>query len=163
MAETARTRPDNLLVFGLATFHVTLLTTTGLFVLHSSGSIGRLLAGLDTLTGFALFLALWASTWWTTRWVLTRAPLNPENSDSRLRSAMLWGYLGGAVTGLVFLPVAFVLVFLLTFGVAVLANLASFIVLVFGIPVAAIVGGLVGTAFGLFDFCIYRVASSFVP
>ncbi|WP_338726641.1 hypothetical protein [Haladaptatus sp. DJG-WS-42] len=161
MAEdtAASTPPAPLLVFGLATFHVTLLTTTGLFALHSSASVGRLLAGLDTLTGFVLFFALWAITWWTTRWVLTRAPLDPENPDNRFSRVLMWSYLGGAVTGTVFLVVAIVLVFLVSLGL----EIATLVVVVVGIPVAAIVGGLVGAAFGLIDSLIYRLASAFVP
>ncbi|MFC6731296.1 MULTISPECIES: hypothetical protein [unclassified Haladaptatus] len=159
---TAERPPDTLLTFALATFHVSLLGAVALVILHSSGSVGRLLVGLDTAAGLLLFLALWGITWWTTRWVLTHAPLAPDDPDGGVGRALLWGFLGGAVTGIGFLPVAFVLFFLTAFGLAVFANLASFIFLLFGIPVAAIAGGLLGATFGLLDALVYRAATAFV-
>lgn len=139
--------PDSLLVWCLASFHTGLFVLIPVTVAHSTGALGDFLGGLSTLVGLALYLWLWAITWWTNRRFLTTASLTADRTA--LIAAVKWGGVNG---------VAFFLGL-----VAVLAGVSfdvAFIVFagVIGSVLAALVGAIVGGLFLGFDLLLFRVA-----
>lgn len=97
MADGAEARTDPLATWCLATFHVTVVLTAVLVVAHGAGVVGDLLASLDPVTGIALFVLLWATTWVTTRSALDEGLLSGERSVGRVAlEGSLWGGVDGA-------------------------------------------------------------------
>ncbi|WP_254543181.1 hypothetical protein [Halomarina pelagica] len=146
--------PDSLLVWALGAFHAAFLVASLVALLHVTLSLGDLLRGLDTATGLALYLVLWATTWWTARAVLARATVG-ESVDrlALVKRGVLWG----GVAGVCFL-LALVLVVLaprlLVEGEFVALGLVTGI----GVVIALVVGGLVGGLFALLDLLLFRLA-----
>ncbi|MFC7155726.1 hypothetical protein ACFQPA_09665 [Halomarina halobia] len=146
--------PDPLLVWAFGTFHVAFLVAALVALLHVAAPLGDLLRGLDTVTGLALYLVLWATTWWTARAVLARATVGGGvDRLALLKQGLLWG----GVNGVCFL-LALVLVLL---GPRLIAE-GEFVALVLvagiGVAVALVVGGLVGGLFALLDLLLFRLA-----
>lgn len=162
MAERA---PDRLLVVGLATFHTTLLLAVLVGAGYATATIGDLLGGLGTLTGFALFGLLWGTTLWTNwRW-LASVGLLADERDARniLRRATVWGGIDGVLFFLGFL-VIFLLVRTAPGTTVTIegVGLVGFFALL-GSAVATVVGGVLGVLLGALDLGLIRVAASFVP
>src|SRR3989442_13197288 len=57
---------ERFVTFAFGTFHTVIFIVSAVLVLHLSGALAGLLTGLNTLTGLALFAALWATTTWST-------------------------------------------------------------------------------------------------
>ncbi|WP_224333721.1 hypothetical protein [Haloprofundus halobius] len=156
-ARTEEGRPlPTLAVWGLATFHVTVLVVVLVVALHLAGPLGEFLSGLNTAIGLGVFAYLWALTWWTNRRALGDAwrgdGFDPRAAATR---ATLWG----GVTGVLFLlaPFALFLVLLVAQGASVLAVLAIGLL---GALVAALVGAVIGGAFGVVDVVLFRVVDA---
>ncbi|HEX6305125.1 MAG TPA: hypothetical protein VFZ76_13105 [Anaerolineales bacterium] len=167
---------ERALTFGLATFHTVIFIIIVVLFLYSQGTLGALLEGLNTLAGYVIFGALWATTWWTTRKAL-RGYLKGLNHDGKenwiaemmegeleLDQVIANGVIWGGVNGFLFL-IALALILLIYILVLTLAALlsgstnpeASVTLILFaliGSPVGAIVGGVVGFILALVDGAI---------
>jgi hypothetical protein len=145
-----------LVVWVLATFHVTALTVVLVGALHLTGGLGDLLSGLDTAVGLAVYGVLWALTWWTNRRALAGAWDGDGFSPRRgAKRAVVWG----GVTGVAFFSAAFCALFVL-FVVGGASPLAMLAIGLVGALVASIVGGLVGVALGAVDLAVFRAVGA---
>lgn len=154
-------RANALLEWVLGTFHTSVFGLALLLLLYPRGGFGATLAGLSTLSGLAIFLALWATTLFTTRRAL--AGLNWLDGDPAqmavfFRRALRWG----GVNGMLFLAALGVI---LVLGALVTAPGSITPALIFpafiaaiGVVVAYVVGAFVGVALGALDIAALRVA-----
>lgn len=134
---------DPLRRWALASFHAATLLVAPLALLYAVGALGSLLRGVHTATGLALYLALWALTWWTNgRW------LAATRFDG-LRETVVPGATWGAVTG-----VGFLFALLVAVAVSVLDPAFVAVLALVGTPVAALVGAVVGAGFAAADLLI---------
>ena len=141
---------DTALAWPLASFHVAALLVAGLTTLYAVGALGSLLQGVRTVTGLALYLALWGLTRWTVgRWLRAAAL---DASRDALLGAATWG----AVTG-----VGFLFAVLVTLGVVVREFVFVAVLALVGTPVAALVGGVVGVGFAFLDTLLVRLGTRF--
>jgi hypothetical protein len=155
-----------LVLWALATFHTTLFVLALVVLLYSRGSFGATLASLNTLVGLGLFLALWITTYFTTRRALDDQDLLAETFDRPLFGRRVVRY--GAVNALAFLLVLAVVLIVGSmaatprggnpFGVLGLALIAS----PFAVSVALVVGGIVGVTLGAVDLLLLSVARALV-
>lgn len=146
---------DPLVGWGLATFHAATLVVVLITLLYRWFPVGELLAGLQTSVGLALFLALWATTWWTNhRWLGETRVMgngNSTGSSSFIRTSFKWG----GITGAVF----FVVLVTLAFAPQTVPNsLFPLAIVLFGMLVAFAIGGTVGCIFAFIDLVLIRVA-----
>jgi hypothetical protein len=141
--------PDPLLAWALAAFHATALVAVGVLAIHLDARAGYVLQDRSTALGFAAFLYLWATAWWTARGWL--------RDGGALADALTWGSANGLA---VFAP-GFLVVFVpLAFNGASPAFLL--LALVVGALVAAAVGALVGGLFAVLDRALLRAGRSVV-
>ena len=165
MAET----PDRLLAWGLATFHTALLLAVLLSLGHAAGSLGGLLSGLGTLSGFALFAILWVAALWTNRRWLDEVSLLAPDVDGWhvVKRGAVWG----APTGVVFV-LGFIAVFVVgeigpntrfTLDAVLGAVGVIALVAVVGSLFAIVVGAVIGSLLAALDLGLVRFTASFVP
>jgi hypothetical protein len=159
-------RVNGLLAWVLGTFHTSIFGLALLLLLYPRGRFGDTLAGLSTLSGLAIFIALWATTIFTTRRAL--AGLNwlddePAEMAVFFRRALRWGGVNG-------------MLFLAALGAILLASalaaargptpspalIAFAVIAVIGLLVAYVVGALVGVTLGALDIAALRVARAFI-
>lgn len=157
-------RVNGLLEWVLGTFHTSVFGLVLLLLLYPRGGFGATLAGLSTLSGLAIFIALWATTLFTTRRAL--AGLNWLDDDPAqmavfFRRALRWGGVNGLLF-LVALGVILLLSTLLTAPRSITTPALSFFVFIgaIGVVVAYAVGAIVGVTLGAFDIAALRVARS---
>ncbi|MFC7046641.1 hypothetical protein ACFQH6_15625 [Halobacteriaceae archaeon GCM10025711] len=150
-------RPDPLLVWALATFHVAALVSVAAVALHANGVLGQVLGELDTLVGVGLFVVVWALTWWSNRRWLTDVSLADDGQGAVVAGAR-WGGVEGVLV--LVAPLLVLVVVLVAQGgsVPVLAGLG-----VVALLVAGVVGGVVGAAFALVDVTLVRTAEYVLP
>lgn len=161
MAEAADDAPpdraDPLVAWGLGAFHAALLVAVLVWLGHAADALGEL-GDLNTAVGLALYLVLWVLSWRAGRRALAKTSPAGIAEPGGTRRALLWGALGGAATGTGFLAVV-----VLAFVVPALfrgAELLSVVLIaLFGLPVAAAVGTVVGGLFALLDVALLRVAA----
>lgn len=151
---------DPLVVTTLATFHVGLLVAALVAGLYLVGPLGELLAGLRTSLGLGLYLALWATTWWTNRrWFGTVAdPDGDAPASVVVGSAGKWG----GVNGVAFFWTVFAVTFL---PLAVLERdvVPALFVLVVGSLLALGIGAILGALFAALDLVLFGVADRLAP
>jgi hypothetical protein len=129
------------------------------------GSLGDLLGGLDTLVGLGLYLALWASTWWTTRQVL-RSVADAGTDASTVAvvgTGGKWAGANGAVFFWILLAGFAVVNVPRDLGTALEA--VPFLLVAGGVGslLALGVGGFVGVLFAALDLALVRAARLLVP
>ncbi|MFC4552267.1 MULTISPECIES: hypothetical protein [Halorussus] len=168
---------DPLVVWTLATFHTAAFVAALVAALYLAGALGELLGGLSTLVGLALYVLLWAATWWTTRCTLaevagagsdggaeTDADAKPALSEM-FGAGMKWG----GVDGVCFLWAIVVVALVPRVRLRDLARMEADTVafFVFAAAVASLlaflVGAVVGSLFALFDAGAFRVAARLGP
>ena len=151
-----------LVTWSLATFHATTFVLAIVLFAYSRNALGAGLTGLNTLVGLGLFVALWATTYFTTSRALKGLDLIGSARDRKgyARRAFRWG----AVNGMSFLVIlGFVAV-----GTAIsntrpgqvpggILGPALFIA-PFALIVSAAVGGTVGVIFGTIDLGLFALA-----
>lgn len=158
MAERAIRDRNLLVVFTLGTFHASVLIAVLVVVLYANGGLGSLLSGLSTITGLALFSALWATTVWSTnrtlRGAFTVAPWTSVPPDTLIARAA-WR---GGVNGIIFLACVGLIVGIsaafngdLAFGV-IGAGFLFFATV--GAAVAFVIGFVVGLLFACIDLAL---------
>jgi len=151
----------------LGTFHTVALGLALLLLAYPGGGLGSLLSSLSTVSGIALFGALWATTLFCTRQAL--AGLDWLSDDPRAMGTFFWRVLRwGAVNGMLFLA-TLIAVQLVTAATAPATRatfqLASalFVVLLygsFGTVFAAAIGAVIGVTLGALDIVALGVARS---
>ena len=159
-------RVNGLLAWVLGTFHTSIFGLALLLLLYPRGRFGDTLVGLSTLSGLAIFIALWATTLFTTRRAL--AGLNwlddePAEMAVFFRRALRWG----AVNGMLFLAALGVILLtnaLVTSGASVISPALIFFVFIaaVGLVVSYVVGALVGVVLGALDIAALRIARAVI-
>jgi hypothetical protein len=81
----------------LGTFHTAAVGVALLFLAYPGGGLGVTLASLSTVTGLAIFLALWTITVFATSRAIRGLDLAAGASAGYHRRALRWGALNGAV------------------------------------------------------------------
>ena len=143
----------------LGTFHTAVLGIALVLLSYPGGSLGVTLAGLSTITGLALFLALWAITLFATGRATRGLDLLGGVTAGLHRRALRWG----AVNGVLFLW-AFVAILALQqlatapgtlqlqtvlIGVGFVGGLGSLVALTFGAVVGLILASIDLAAIGI--------------
>lgn len=158
-------RADPLVVWALASFHTAGLTALLVVGLYLAGPLGDLLAGLDTLVGLGLYLALWVGTWWTTRRTL-RAVADAGTDASAfvaVGAGAKWAGVNGALFFWVLLA-GFAALNVPRESGALFEALPFLLVAgVVGSVLATGVGGIVGVLFAVLDLALVRAARRLVP
>ena len=151
-----------LVVWALATFHVAVFLVAFVLLLYSRGRFGATLATLNTLVGLGLFIALWATTLFTTRRALRGVDPLADRVDgpTLARQAIRWGAANG-VAFLLALAVPLVVGSIAAtprggnpFAVLGIAAIAA----PFAISVASVIGGVVGLALAAVDLMLISLA-----
>lgn len=152
----------------LGTFHSAALVALIVRFAYPGGSLGTALSSLNTTAGLALYVALWITTLFTARRALTGLDWlsdSPTVMGSFYWRAMRWG----AVNGLLFLLVIAVTQFLTVAtssrsGASLQSAIfTALLFATFGLPFAAVIGGLVGVALGALDIAALRIARALTP
>jgi hypothetical protein len=151
----------------LGTFHTAVLGLALLLLAYPGGGLGSLLSSLSTLSGIALFIALWGTTLFCTRKALT--DLDWLSDDAQVMGAFFWRALRwGSANGMLFL-IALIAVQLVSAATAPATRggfqlgPALFGVLffgAFGTVFAAAIGAVVGVTLGALDIAALRIARS---
>lgn len=159
---TEAPRVNGLLWWVLGSFHTSVFGLALLILLYPRGGFGATLGGLSTLSGLAIFVALWATTLFTTRRAL--AGLNWLDDDGAqmavfFRRALRWG----GVNGLLFLIALGAILLasaLLTAPGSITRPALTFGAVIFwiGLVVSYAVGAIVGVTLGALDIAALRVA-----
>ena len=159
---------SGVLAWALGTFHACVLGLVLVLLLYPTGGLGQLLAGLETLTGLLLFVALWGTSVWTTRHALADGvwlSTDPTDRAAFFSHALRWG----AATGVLFLAELGAIFLVRTvivapsaiasaglFGVGAFAVFAGSIGMLF----AFVIGGVVGVTLGGLDLVALSLARS---
>jgi hypothetical protein len=159
---SAAPRADGLIPWVLGTFHTTVFGLALLLLLYPRGGFGTILQGLSTLSGLAIFVALWATTIFTTRRALLGLSWlddDPAQMAVFFRRTLRWGGVNGMLF-LVALAVILLLSALLTSsGSPTTPALTVFVFIgAVGLVVSYVVGALVGVTLGALDIAALRVA-----
>lgn len=159
---TEAPRVNGLLWWVLGSFHTIVFGLALLLLLYPRGSFGATLGSLSTLSGLAIFLALWATTLFTTRRAL--AGLNWLDDDPAqmavfFRRALRWGGVNGL---LFFIALGAILLVsaLLTAPGSITRPALTFGAFLFwiGVAVSYAVGAVVGVTLGALDIAALRIA-----
>ena len=151
-----------LVTWSLATFHASTFVLTIVLLAYSRGGLGGTLSGLNTFVGLGLFVALWATTYFTTARALAGLDLiaSLRDRDGYLRRTLRWGSRNGmaflAVLGVVALFAAVANTRPEQVGPGILFP-ALFIAPI-ALVVSAGVGGAVGLIFGFIDLALFAIA-----
>lgn len=162
MAETVhapRAYDNRLTAFALGTFHTATFLVTAVLVLHLTGALVGLLTSLNTLTGLALFAALWATTTWSTSRAAAPSSLTNLSLNAPIGALVLRALRAGALNGTLFLASAAVI---LAVSAVLTGNGQSILVFIFGGLVfvtvgtlaAAIIGATIGVLFAAIDLVL---------
>src|SRR5438105_779085 len=96
-----------LVTWSLATFHATTFVLAIVLFAYSGGGLGGALSGLNTFVGLGLFVALWATTYFTTSKALAGLDLigSARDREGYVRRTLRWGSRNGmaflAILGIV--------------------------------------------------------------
>lgn len=158
---------NQLLSWGLGTFHATALLLALLVAQSRAGTLGGFLGSLGTAPGLVLFVGLWLATWWSTRRALL-ATRGTESWTTPLGDLCWNGFLWGGVNGMLFLVIFFGVRLAPQFTTEGLAAAGTFflgLVLIgtASLAVAALLGATVGLAFALVDCAALALARWLVP
>jgi len=149
----------------LGTFHTTALALVLLLLVYPRGGLGATLANLSTLTGLALFIALWTTTLFTTSRAIAGLDLLGDTSAGLQRRALRWG---GANGMLFFASLVAILVVPALLpaspgtNVGAIFSSAAFFGL-FGLAFAMVIGALLGVVFATVDLAALRLARAGAP
>ncbi|WP_435126830.1 hypothetical protein [Halobaculum sp. D14] len=148
--------------WSVATFNVVGFALLAVLAGHAAGALTGALSGLGTLPGFAAFGYLWLLVVATTRWVFALGGLR-RSTDGETLHLLGRGAVGGAVVGMGFAVAGAVVLA----GLELLEGTGDVVVLAYllllGTAGGAVVGSVVGTAFGVVDVACYRAAALVAP
>lgn len=158
-------RVNGLLAWVLGTFHTTVFGLALLLLLYPRGGFGAALGNLSTLSGLAIFVALWATTLFTTRRALEGLNWlddDPAEMAIFFRRALRWG----GVNGMLFLAALGAILLLSALATAPGSITPALIFFVFiaaiGLVVSYVVGALVGVTLGAVDIAALRIARAVI-
>jgi hypothetical protein len=152
----------NLVAWSLATFHATTFVLAIVLFAYSLGGLGGALSSLNTFVGLGLFVALWATTSFTTARALRGLDLVRSARDRKTyaRRTIGWGARNGmaflAVLGVVALSVAIANTRPDQVGLGIL--FPTLVIAPIALVVSAAVGGAVGVIFGIIDLGLLALA-----
>jgi len=163
---TVSPRVSGLVGWVLGTFHTSVFGLALLLLLYPRGGFGATLQGLGTLSGLAIFVALWATTIFTTDRALSGLQWlddDPSQMAIFFRRALRWG----GVNGLLFLAALGAILLLnavlTTRGSFTSPTLAVFAFIgAIGVVVSYVIGAVVGVTLGALDIAALRVARAIV-
>ena len=147
-----------LLAWTLGTFHACAVGLTLLLLVYPTGGLGGLLGNLETVTGLLIFIALWATSVWTTRRALAGSDwlsAVPADWPRFFYRALRWG----GATGILFLAELGAILLVRTLlaargdnsvGLLGVLGVAAFVGSI-GTLVAFVVGGLTGLVLAALD------------
>lgn len=145
-----------LVEWSLSAFHTSLFFWLFAIVLYVTGSLGNLLASLNTLIGVVVFIFLWVTTWFCTRQVVRRT-LNTADwgaSKISLGLTLALAMLGGGVNGLLFFLIPLFLAAIVA-AVAVITSRsltdvpALLIIFGYSFAIGSVLAFGIGVVFGL--------------
>src|ERR1700737_3771773 len=147
---------ERFVTFAFGTFHTVIFIVTAVLVLHLSGALVGLLTGLNTLTGLALFAALWATTIWSTGRAIRGVGGPVLATRTPIGAVVTRAARSGALNGVVFLAAAAVILALSalltgqgdSIGIFILGG---FFVVLVGILAGATIGAILGVLFAAID------------
>jgi len=158
-------RVNGLLAWVLGTFHTTVFGLALLLLLYPRGGFGAALGNLSTLSGLAIFVALWATTLFTTRRALAGLSWlddDPAEMAIFFRRALRWG----GVNGMLFLAALGAILLLSALATAPSSITPALIFFVFiaaiGLVVSYVVGAIVGVTLGALDIAGLRIARAVI-
>lgn len=158
-------RLNGLLAWVLGTFHTTMFGLALLLLLYPRGGFGAALGNLSTLSGLAIFVALWATTLFTTRRALEGLNWlddDPAEMAVFFRQALRWG----GVNGMLFLAALSAILLLSALATAPSSITPALIFFVFiaaiGLVVSYVVGAIVGVTLGAVDIAALRIARAVI-
>jgi hypothetical protein len=151
-----------LVTWSLATFHATVFVLVIVLFGYSGGGLGGALGGLNTFVGLGLFLALWATTYFTTSRALRGLDLIGSGRDRGTypRRAVRWG----AANGISFLAILGIVAILTAISNTRPGQVTSgilfpaLLILPIALAVSAVVGGVIGGFFGIVDLALFALA-----
>ena len=151
-----------LVTWSLATFHATTFVLAIVLFAYSGGGLGGALSGLNTFVGLGLFVALWATTYFTTSKALAGLDLigSARDRDGYVRRTLRWG----SRNGMAFLSILGIVALFAAVSNTRPGQVASGILFpaLFVAPIAlvvsAAVGGAVGVIFGFIDLALFGLA-----
>jgi hypothetical protein len=158
-----RSGAPDILAWTLGTFHACAVGLTLLLLVYPTGGLGALLGNLETVTGLLIFIALWATTVWTTRRALAGGDwLSAAPTERRrfFRQAVRWG----GATGILFLAELGAILLARTLIVAPRTldpnGVIGFGIFIasFGTLVAFVIGGLTGLVLAALDLAALALA-----
>lgn len=150
-----REKQDPLIGWGLSAFHAATLVVVLVTLLYLWVPIGELLGGLQTVVGLALYLALWATTWWTNRRWLRETRLMVDSTSPNRSSFIRTSFRWGGVTGLGF----FIALVILALAPQTVPNsLFPVLIVLIGVIVAFAIGGIIGCIFAFTDLALLKIA-----
>lgn len=162
---SAAPRVNALLAWVLGTFHTTVFGLALLLLLYPRGVLGAALGNLSTLSGLAIFVALWATTLFTTRRALEGLDWlgdDPAQMAIFFRRALRWG----GVNGMLFLAALGAILLVSALATAPGSITPALIFFVFiaavGLVVSYVVGAIIGVALGAIDIAGLRIARAIV-
>jgi len=147
---------ERFVTFTFGTFHTVIFIVSVVLILHLSGALVGLLTGLNTLTGLALFAALWATTTWSTGRAIRGVGGPVLAMRTPIGAVVTRAARSGALNGILFLAVGAVILALSalltgqgdSIGVFILGG---FFVVLVGILVGATIGAILGILFAAID------------
>jgi len=147
---------ERFVTFTFGTFHTVIFIVSAVLILHLSGALAGLLSGLNTLTGLALFAALWATTTWSTGQAIRGVGGPIMATRTPIGAVVARAARSGALNGILFLAAAAVILALSalltgqgdSIGVFILGG---FFVVLVGILVGATIGAILGVLFAAID------------
>ena len=141
---------NQLFVLSTTTLIVGLLVLTFIFINFFYGNIGLINKSLPTVFRLGLFLMLWFTTWWCVKKAIgsmTPKDLAYYGWKGSIMKGGLWGGTNGSITGGTLLVIATLLTILnesTSLLHALLGLLSGLFFMVFVVPIAFIVGALIG-------------------
>ena len=151
-----------LVTWSLATFHATAFVLAIVLFAYSRDALGAGLSGLNTFVGLGLFVALWATTYFTTSRALKGLDLigSARDRDGYVRRTFRWGAANG-MSFLVFLGIVAIGTAIVNAQPGQVGSGILFPALVtapIALVVSAAVGGGVGALFGIIDLGLFALS-----
>lgn len=160
----SRVRLPEVTALAIGTFNASVFAIVLLVLVFRTGGLGTALQSLSTIHGFALFAALWAASVFSAVRALRQYRASEAAVHGDLGAFVGLGARWGAVTGLIFLWLAALTLFIAYvagqphLGSLLIGVQAAAFLLVIPTPVSLLVGAMVGSIFGLVDVYAMRIA-----
>ena len=151
-----------LVTWSLATFHATAFVLAIVLFAYSRDALGAGLSGLNTFVGLGLFVALWATTYFTTSRALKGLDLigSARDRDGYVPRTFRWGAANGmsflVTLGIVAIGTAIANTQPVQVGAGIL--FPALLIAPIALIVSAAVGAAVGALFGFVDLALFSLA-----